>query len=44
MREKMLFLSAQSRYPEDLEGEIRTENFLDILLERFDIELLEYCL
>lgn len=43
MREKMLFLSAQSRYPEDLEGEIRTENFLDILLERFDIDLLEYC-
>ncbi|WNS43584.1 glycosyltransferase [Paenibacillus sp. MMS20-IR301] len=43
MRERMLFLSAQSHYPEDIEGEIRTENFLDILLQRFDIDLLEYC-
>lgn len=43
MRERMLFLSAQSNSPEDTEGERRTENFLDILLERFDIDLLEYC-
>lgn len=43
MRERMLFLSARSHTPEDREGDIRTENFLDILLERFDIDLLEYC-
>lgn len=43
MREKMLFLSAHHHYPEDFEREIRTENYLGILLERFDIDLLEYC-
>ncbi|QUL53816.1 glycosyltransferase [Paenibacillus tritici] len=42
MRERMLFLSARSHSPEDTEGYIRTKNFLDILLERFDIDLLEY--
>lgn len=43
MREKMLFLSARGHDPEDFEGAIRTDNFLDILLDRFDIDLLEYC-
>lgn len=43
MRERMLFLSARSHTPEDREGDIRTENFLDMLLERFDIDLLEVC-
>lgn len=43
MRERMLFLSAHHHYPEDFEREIRTENYLGILLERFDIDLLEYC-
>jgi glycosyltransferase involved in cell wall biosynthesis len=40
----MLFLSAQFQGPgENVEGEIRTEGLIDILLERFDIDLLEYC-
>lgn len=43
MRKRMLFLSAQGHYAEDFEGKIRTDNYLDILLERFDIDLLEYC-
>ncbi|ETT72226.1 group 1 glycosyl transferase [Paenibacillus sp. FSL R7-277] len=43
MRERMLFLSARSHTPGDREGDIRTENFLNMLLERFDIDLLEYC-
>lgn len=42
MRERMLFLSGQS-HPEDLESEIRTDRLLGILLEKFDIDLLEYC-
>ncbi|WP_054942712.1 glycosyltransferase [Paenibacillus ihuae] len=44
MREKMLFLSAQIQgLGDDAEGEIRTESLIGILLERFDIDLLEYC-
>ncbi|WP_150269370.1 glycosyltransferase [Paenibacillus tepidiphilus] len=40
MRERLLFLSAYQ--PEDPEGDKRTERFLDILLEKYDIDLLEY--
>lgn len=42
MREKMLFLSAQNQYAEDLEGEMRTGSILEILLGKFDIDLLAY--
>ncbi|MBW4084724.1 glycosyltransferase [Paenibacillus sp. S150] len=41
MRERMLFLSARNQCNE--EAELRTESFLEILLEKFDIDLLEYC-
>ncbi|WP_151736507.1 glycosyltransferase family 4 protein [Paenibacillus tengchongensis] len=40
MRERLLFLSAHNT--EDPEGDKRTERFLDILLEKYDIDLLEY--
>lgn len=43
MRKRMLFLSARKQCGENLEAELRTENFLNILLEKFDIDLLEYC-
>ncbi|WP_249900315.1 glycosyltransferase [Paenibacillus sp. PK3_47] len=43
MRERMLFLYARNRPPEDLEETARTRSLLDILLEKFDIDLLEYC-
>lgn len=42
MRERMLFLSGQN-HQEDVESEIRTDRMLGILLEKFDIDLLEYC-
>lgn len=42
MREKMLFLSAQNQSAEDLEGEMRTGSILEILLGKFDIDLLTY--
>ncbi|OKP87612.1 glycosyltransferase [Paenibacillus sp. P32E] len=41
MRERMLFLSAHNQCSEG--AELRTESFLVILLEKFDIDLLEYC-
>lgn len=40
MRERMLFLSAQNQSAEDLEGEMRTGSILEILLGKFDIDLL----
>ncbi|WP_342562626.1 glycosyltransferase [Paenibacillus sp. FSL R7-0345] len=44
MRERMLYLSAQNHGPEgEIEEEARTEGMIGILLERFDIDLLEYC-
>ncbi|MHA6533580.1 glycosyltransferase family 4 protein [Paenibacillus sp. BAC0078] len=43
MRKRMLFLSARNQCGENLGDELRTENFLNILLEKFDIDLLEYC-
>ncbi|MNC07482.1 hypothetical protein D3C75_550340 [compost metagenome] len=44
MREKMLYLSARNRGPEeDVEEEARTEGMIRILMERFDIDLLEFC-
>lgn len=43
MRERMLFLSARRPSPEDPEEDLRREDILDILLERFDIDLLEDC-
>jgi hypothetical protein len=42
MRERMLFLSAQNQTAEDLEGEMRTGSILEILLGKFDIDLLTY--
>ncbi|WP_340004636.1 glycosyltransferase [Paenibacillus sp. FSL K6-0276] len=42
MRERMLFLSAQNQSAEDLEGEMRTGSILEILLGKFDIDLLTY--
>lgn len=42
MRERMLFLSAQNTYADDLEGEIRTGNILEILQGKFNIDLLTY--
>ncbi|MBY0014737.1 glycosyltransferase [Paenibacillus typhae] len=44
MRERMLYLSARNRGPEEeFEEETRTEGMIGILLEKFDIDLLEYC-
>ncbi|MCE3202786.1 glycosyltransferase [Paenibacillus sonchi] len=40
MRERMLFLSAQKECSK--EEEHRTESFLEILLEKFDIDLIEF--
>lgn len=42
MRERMLFLSAQIPYTDDLEGEIRTGSILEILLGKFNVDLLTY--
>lgn len=42
MRERMLFLSAQNTYTDDLEGEIRTGSILEILQSKFNIDLLIY--
>lgn len=42
MRERMLFLSAQNQSAEDHEGEMRTGSILEILLGKFDIDLLSY--
>ena len=42
MRERMLFLSAQNIYADDLEGEIRTGSILEILQSKFNIDLLTY--
>ncbi|WP_340025360.1 glycosyltransferase [Paenibacillus sp. FSL K6-1096] len=42
MKERLLFLSARRHAPEqDKEEDLRTKNILGILLERFDIDLLE---
>ncbi|AIQ48966.1 hypothetical protein R70723_25975 [Paenibacillus sp. FSL R7-0273] len=44
MREKLLYLSARNRgLEEDVEEEARTEGMIRILMERFDIDLLEFC-
>lgn len=42
MRERILFLSAQNQSAEDHEGEMRTGSILEILLGKFDIDLLTY--
>lgn len=42
MRERMLFLSAKNHQSEDLEGDIRTGRFLEILREKYEIDHLDY--
>ncbi|MRN56230.1 glycosyltransferase family 4 protein [Paenibacillus monticola] len=42
MRERMLFLSAKNHQTEDLEGDIRTGRFLEILQEKYEIDHLTY--
>lgn len=42
MREKMLFISAENPFPQDSGGKLRTGNILNILLEKYDVDLLTY--
>ncbi|WP_019908974.1 glycosyltransferase family 4 protein [Paenibacillus sp. HW567] len=42
MREKMLFISAENPFPQDSGGKLRTGNILNILLAKYDVDLLTY--
>ncbi|CQR57775.1 glycosyltransferase family 4 protein [Paenibacillus riograndensis] len=42
MREKLLFISAENPFPQDSGGKLRTGNILNILLGKYDIDLLTY--
>lgn len=44
MKERMLFLSAYDDQRLDPEGEMRTRKLIDILLEKYNIDLIEYSL
>ncbi|MBW4084725.1 glycosyltransferase family 4 protein [Paenibacillus sp. S150] len=42
MREKLLFISAENPFPQDSGGKLRTGNILNILLAKYDVDLLTY--
>lgn len=42
MREKLLFISAENPFPQDSGGKLRTGNILNILLTKYDVDLLTY--
>jgi len=42
MREKLLFISAENPFPQDSGGKLRTGNILNILLAKYDIDLVTY--
>ncbi len=42
MREKLLFISAENPFPQDSGGKLRTGNILNILLDKYDVDLLTY--
>ncbi|WP_249900316.1 glycosyltransferase family 4 protein [Paenibacillus sp. PK3_47] len=42
MRNKLLFISAENPFPQDSGGKLRTGNILNILLEKYDVDLLTY--
>ncbi|QUL53817.1 glycosyltransferase [Paenibacillus tritici] len=42
MRDKLLFISAENPYPQDSGGKLRTGNILNIVLTKYDVDLLTY--
>jgi glycosyltransferase involved in cell wall biosynthesis len=42
MKDKLLFISAENPFPQDSGGKLRTGNILNILLAKYDIDLLTY--
>ncbi|MEK5026407.1 glycosyltransferase family 4 protein [Paenibacillus sp. FSL M7-1046] len=42
MREKLLFISAENPFPQDSGGKLRTGNILNILLTKYDVDLLTF--
>lgn len=42
MREKLLFISAENPFPQDSGGKLRTGNILNIILAKYDVDLLTY--
>lgn len=42
MRGKMLFISAENPFPQDSGGKLRTGNILNIVLDKYEVDLLTY--
>ncbi|WP_379130833.1 glycosyltransferase family 4 protein [Paenibacillus sp. sgz500958] len=42
MKEKLLFISAENPFPQDSGGKLRTGNILNILLAKYDVDLVTY--
>ncbi|MNI39800.1 hypothetical protein D3C73_939900 [compost metagenome] len=42
MKERLLFISAENPFPQDSGGKLRTGNILNILLQKYEVDLLTY--